>query len=525
MDRSIVLTGLALVLLGASAFVWKVFALGHPVRPVQPPGAWQVEMRVVVHGRGEAGSVHLAVPLAQAGQRVFSAWSSAGQLGVSLRDDDDARVASFSGWMEDIHQIAYVFRIERFEDPEGRLDGPAGDPPVSVRRRYTKPEVAIPSTARAIGNLIQTLKLPPAEDRSGRIRSLLAFIRYEVADEPASTDDAFLTLVQREGNELGRVRLLVSLLRATGIPARVVTGLELAEGRGRPRHWAELWWSDGWVSASPLTGELGKRPLDWIAVRRDGGPLLESTGVRSVSLSVNALRAQLGNEDLAAILTPSDPLFAFLSLYRLPVATQAALQILLLLPLGALATSILRNVVGVPSYGTFMPMLIALALRGTGLAVGLLLVGVVIGIGVGGRVLMERLRLLLVPRLSILLCIVIVIVVLFALLTRTFDDFDFYAGIVFPIVILSMLIERFSLVIAEEGLREALERGAFSIGIALLVYPIFVSERLEFLMFGFPELVLVTMGILVFVGSYTGYRVSDWLRFRRLARRAIEDAS
>jgi hypothetical protein len=138
---------------------------------------------------------------------------------------------------------------------------------------------------------------------------------------------------------------------------------------------------------------------------------------------------------------------------------------------------------------------------------------------------MERLRLLLVPRLSILLSMVILVLVSFALLTRAFDQLNFFAGVVFPIVILSMLVERFSIVVAEEGLREALKRAVSSVAIALCVYPIFISDQLEFMMFSFPELVVVTMGVLVFVGSYTGYRVSDWIRFRHLARRAIEDAS
>ena len=29
-------------------------------------------------------------------------------------------------------------------------------------------------------------------------------------------------------------------------------------------------------------------------------------------------------------------------------------------------------------------------------------------------------------------------------------------------------------------------------------------------MFGFPELVIVVMGVLVWIGGYTGYRLSTW---------------
>jgi hypothetical protein len=31
-------------------------------------------------------------------------------------------------------------------------------------------------------------------------------------------------------------------------------------------------------------------------------------------------------------------------------------------------------------------------------------------------------------------------------------------------------------------------------------------------MFGFPELVIVVMGVLIWIGGYTGYRISDLIR-------------
>jgi hypothetical protein len=88
-------------------------------------------------------------------------------------------------------------------------------------------------------------------------------------------------------------------------------------------------------------------------------------------------------------------------------------------------------------------------------------------------------------------------------------------------VILTMLVERFSITIAEEGLREALVRAGFSILVAVAIYPVFRSARAEYLMFTFPELVIVAMGVLVLIGGYTGYRVSDILRFRGFAQQTL----
>ena len=84
----------------------------------------------------------------------------------------------------------------------------------------------------------------------------------------------------------------------------------------------------------------------------------------------------------------------------------------------------------------------------------------------------------------------------------------------------AVLIERFSTSMAEEGIRNSMTRLAWSIGVTTLVYPLFQSATLSHLMFGFPELVFVAMGVLLWIGSYTGYRLSELIRFRSLAAQA-----
>jgi len=55
----------------------------------------------------------------------------------------------------------------------------------------------------------------------------------------------------------------------------------------------------------------------------------------------------------------------------------------------------------------------------------------VISVGVFGRLVLERLRLLLVPRLAILLCLVVLGVALFALVGRRFDTRELFSGVLF----------------------------------------------------------------------------------------------
>jgi hypothetical protein len=42
-------------------------------------------------------------------------------------------------------------------------------------------------------------------------------------------------------------------------------------------------------------------------------------------------------------------------------------------------------------------------------------------------------------------------------------------------------------------------------------------DRLEFLMFVYPELLLVLLGATLLIGRYSGYRLTELFRFRALA--------
>ena len=94
------------------------------------------------------------------------------------------------------------------------------------------------------------------------------------------------------------------------------------------------------------------------------------------------------------------------------------------------------------------------------------------------------------------------------------------SGLLFPIVILAMLIERISVTTLEEGLETTQKLFLGSLALASLAYPVFQSESLGELFFGFPELIFCVMALLVLIGGYRGYRLSEIWRFRSLLREA-----
>jgi transglutaminase-like putative cysteine protease len=519
MNRYVLATGAILIAIGFSVFLVKTGVYGLPLAPTASLGSWQVELRINVRGEGRRGSVRALLPTSVEGQAVFDERSSSGRLTFAIRDSDGTRVGVWTGWLEEIHEIVYDFRIQSYGVNVALPKGEVSEPPPSVRRKYGRPTPELPSSAPEVAALLEGLRLPRPEDVAARIRTLYAFVTHEIAGVPSAGRDALLTLAQREGSPEGKERLLVTLLRAAGVPARNMRGLELREGTDpETRIWSEAYVDGAWLPMSSSGDFFAMRPPNLVVLGEGELPLVEATGVRAVGHRYRSMQEHLRPEEIADMLAPTNPILAWLSLYRLPVPSQSALRVLLLLPIGALFVALFRNVIGIPTYGTFMPVLIALALRSFSLGLGLALVALVLFLGVLARLALERLRLLMVPRLSILLCLVVLTVTGLALVGRDSGNREFFAGLVFPIVILTMLVERFSITIAEEGLREAVVNTVCSVLVAVSVYPIFRSERAEYLMFSFPELVVAVMGVLVLIGGYTGYRVSDLIRFRSLVQ-------
>jgi len=521
MSRSALIVGALLIALGLAVFALKVFGYGVPLAVAEGVGPWQVEVRVNVRGSSTRGSVRALLPANEPGQTIIEEKSTADRLEFDVREQEGGnRTAVWSGVIGPIHEVVYSFHIQMspVEVPLP-VGGTFQEPTTAIAALYLAGTSALPVDAPEVAAHLAALGLPSQKDLPGRIRTIYQSVAHEVATVDPGTDDALLALANREGSEAGKEHLLVTLLRAAGVPARIVHGLELRQdAKPRERTWSEAWIDGRWVPMSTgPEGFFARRPEQFLVLGRGAVANVEATSVKSIGHRYGSLREHQRADEIASLLTPDNPVFERLSFYRLPLPTQAALRVLLLIPLGAVVIALFRNVIGVSTYGTFMPILISLALREYSLWRSLLLVMGVIVFALALRRLLEFLRLLMVPRLSIMLCTVVLVVSGFALVGDDTQTAALFAGVLFPMVILTMLTERIFITSAEEGVREALVRAAISTGVAATIHPIFRNANAEYLMFTFPELTFCAMGLLVWIGGYTGYRVSDLLRFRSLA--------
>ncbi len=203
---------------------------------------------------------------------------------------------------------------------------------------------------------------------------------------------------------------------------------------------------------------------------------------------------------------------------KLPISTQKALEVLLLMPLGALIIAFCRQVIGISTYGTFMPILLAIAFREITPTWSLVMFACIISFGLIARALIDHLQLLMVPKLSAIMTAMIIGIIGFSLVSREVDIRATFSIGLLPIVILAMLIERITINWDQYGYKDTLISGIGSLFVTYLCYLVLNQGLVSHIIFNFPEIILSVLGVILLIGRYRGYKVFELVRFKYFLR-------
>jgi transglutaminase-like putative cysteine protease len=195
-----------------------------------------------------------------------------------------------------------------------------------------------------------------------------------------------------------------------------------------------------------------------------------------------------------------------------------ALTLILVLPLIASIVVVARIVVGVETFGMFGPVIVSLAFLTTGLWWGTLIFVVVVGLGVALRVALQRLRLQAVARLAILITLVAAVMAGLTLVGATLGIGPLLNISIFPMVIMSNVIENFAASQVELGTRQAVAITLTTLCLSIVCYLAVDGAGLQSLVLAFPELLLGAVAFDVLLGKWRGLRLLEYARFARLAR-------
>lgn len=244
------------------------------------------------------------------------------------------------------------------------------------------------------------------------------------------------------------------------------------------------------------------------------------TGAKNSSIRFSVTRVPAGAEQLNRIRAKiiDDRSLSGFSLFSLPASEQNLFKRLALLPLAILLIVITRNIVGITTMGTFMPVLIAMAFLEMRLLPGLVNFALILTVGLGIRAWLSRLNLLMVPRISAVVVVVILLMQLISVGANLINLPEFVDATFFPIIIIAWTIERASTTWEEDGAKNTLKQLAASIGAAAVCYLVLSSGYLQYVLYTFAELNLIILGVILLLGTYTGYRLTELARFEPLVK-------
>ncbi len=316
--------------------------------------------------------------------------------------------------------------------------------------------------------------------------------------------------------------LVVKILNRASIPARVVTVLELEDGRRNRslKNMVAVFDNTSYELYDTTTGNSGinSNQLIWT---NHGSSLLDVQGGTNARVSFSILKNSVATSEagmlLASVEKASGSDIVSLSIDSLPIEEQSVFKTILLLPIGVLIVVFLRIIIGIKTSGTFMPVLISMAFLQTSLVVGLIGFISIVCIGLIVRSWLSYLNLLLIARISAVIITVIAIIGCISVLTYKIGLTEGIKVTFFPMIILSWTIERMSILWEEEGYKEVLVQGGGSLFVAVCAYLAMNSLIIQHITFNFLGLQLIILSLVLIMGNYTGFRLSELKRFKPLA--------
>ncbi|MFY9179860.1 MAG: inactive transglutaminase family protein [Venatoribacter sp.] len=493
---------LVLLAVGFTQIFHRHWTYGVPFWYGETQTIWSVEAKVEFNANGGPVRVSLARPYGQEHYSVVEETGASPGYGLNFIDGAQPK-AEWTIRAANGHQELF-YRVDVLASDKAIMQS---NPPAPEIKPVTWAE----PYASAV-NAVLSQAYSTSADNYSLTRELLKRFSAEQKNQQVELLSSYYG-----SNKLPE--LIVNMLLKAKVPASLVYGLDLRDGRRRQALQPMLRVWDGEESKifdlpqDSKVKELvasGEPLLLW---EQSGMPVLDVMGGTDSSVRFSMIKREESSYANTALSLSNQHDFFNFSIHSLPIEEQAMFKTILLIPIGALVVCILRVLIGLKTSGTFMPVLIALAFIQISLAPGLIGFLLVVATGLVIRSFLSQLNLLLVPRITAVIITVIAIISLFSVLSFRLGLTEGLRITFFPMIILSWTIERMSILWEEEGKTEVLKQGGGSLLTAVLAYFAMTNPLVRHLTFNFIGLQFVVLALVILIGSYTGYRLFELKRF------------
>ena len=478
---------------------YKIKFWGFSLSPKEMSDIWTIEAKVSFEAKGGDAKVVLSIPNDNDNFKILSEEIVAENYQV--RQDKENNIIEFNGKNIRGKQNLY-YRLNIYDDfnkdPKGILA------PQEIERPI------LSSDEKTQMSKIWEL----AENQNGdKVQKIIKTVNREMAN-PSMSLVLPLNYTSKEFAEK-----IIQILSYKRIPARIARAVKLEEGKktDKPDIMLEAFYNDKWVLYDINNANIGL-PKNWVVFQRGGVSMLDVHGGEDSKVLFSVLKSVATPLKMAEFRAKNHKFLIpyEYSVYSLPILEQNTLKWLMIYPLAILIVVIMRNVIGVATMGTFTPMLLAMSLVKTGFVSGLVCFSVMIFLGLLMRSMVARLNLLLVPRISFVVIFVILLIQVLTVMGYRLNLDIISSSIFFPIIITAWIIERASITWEEEGAKNTLKEIFNTVSTAMITYVVISSEYVRHIMFAFNEFNLVIMFIVMLLGTYTGYRLTELMRFAPL---------
>jgi hypothetical protein len=495
-----------LVLLGVSVTAYQIFVLGIPVTEDATDDLWNIDAKVeFVASTKDPVKVQMFVPPLSRDYVSLNESFISNNYGVAVNRVDGNRKVTWSARRAKGNQTLYYRLVltKRYTAEKSKIKGPT-----------FRDSIAIEGPEKIAAEAL----LAPIRQHSADVET---FIGEAIKRVNTVNDDNVKLLLAGDPSTPHKAKIVELLLSIAHVPVEKVHTIRLvADQPQTPELWLRSFNGNDWLYFNPETGEQGL-PTDRLLWWTGDENLITVDGAKKANVTFSLNNSEMNAIRLAKLTDENtDANFLEYSLYGLPLQTQQTFMIMVMIPIGVLVILILRNLIGLQTLGTFTPVLIALAFRETQLGFGILLFTVITALGLSLRSYLEHLKLQMLPRLSVVLTFVVVLIAAISLFSHKLGLERGLSVALFPMVILTMTIERLSITWEERGASHAMKVAIGTLFAASLAHLIMTVPELVYFVFTFPAILLILVGFMLAMGRYRGYRLTELVRFKAFLKKA-----
>jgi len=194
------------------------------------------------------------------------------------------------------------------------------------------------------------------------------------------------------------------------------------------------------------------------------------------------------------------------------------------LPVVAAFIAAVRHIIGLRSFGIFLPAALSVVFVALGPLVGIGLFLLIVGMSTLVRMILRKtkMRLQYLPRMAFILWGVVVAVMVILFLAPFLGVADLSNISIFPVFILILLAEDFTRVQLGKSVKTAINLTTETLILGLSSYLILSFTPLQEFAITNPEILLISVAIFdIILGKYVGLRFLEFWRFRKLITKQV----